>query len=68
MEIKRAAELLRGLADGVDPMTGRPLPDETRETEVAWLNGSSEPDIIYYDIGDAPEAGTTQQADSASGE
>ena len=28
MEIKRAAELLRGLADGVDPMTGRPLPDE----------------------------------------
>ena len=29
MEIKRAAELLRGLADGVDPMTGRPLPDES---------------------------------------
>ena len=27
MEIKRAAELLRGLADGVDPMTGQPLPD-----------------------------------------
>ena len=29
MEIKCAAELLRGLADGVDPMTGRPLPDES---------------------------------------
>ena len=29
MEIKRAVELLRGLADGVDPMTGRPLPDES---------------------------------------
>lgn len=29
MEIKRAAELLRGLADGVDPMTGQPLPDES---------------------------------------
>ena len=28
MEIKRAAELLRGLADGRDPITGARLPDE----------------------------------------
>ncbi len=44
-----------------------PLPDETRTTEQAWLDGSSEPDIIFYQAGAAPEAGTTQQADSASG-
>ena len=29
MEIKRAAELLRGLADGRDPITGARLPDES---------------------------------------
>ena len=29
MEINRAAELLRALADGIDPMTGQPLPDES---------------------------------------
>lgn len=29
MEIKRAAELLRGLADGRDPITGTRLPDES---------------------------------------
>lgn len=45
-----------------------PLPDETRETELAWLNGSSEPDIIFYESGDVPEAGTTGQADSAGGQ
>jgi len=44
-----------------------PLPDETRTSEQAWLDGSSEPDIIFYQAGAAPEAGTTQQADSASG-
>jgi len=46
-----------------------PLPDETQDTELAWLNGSSEPDIIFYESsGTAPTAGTTQQADSSSGE
>lgn len=45
-----------------------PLPDETRDTELAWLNGSSEPDIIFYQSGTAPEVGTEQQADSPSGE
>lgn len=28
-----------------------PLPDETRATELSWLNGSSEPDIIFYESG-----------------
>jgi len=45
-----------------------PLPDETRDTELAWLNGSSEPDIIFYKSGSAPEAGTKQEAASPSGE
>lgn len=45
-----------------------PLPDETQETELAWLNGSSEPDIIFYESGDVPTAGTSQEADSASSE
>jgi hypothetical protein len=42
-----------------------PLPDETQATELAWLNGTSEPDIIFYQSGAAPEVGTNQ---SASGE
>lgn len=42
-----------------------PLPDETQATELAWLNGTSEPDIIFYESGAAPEVGTNQ---SASGE
>ena len=29
METKRAIELLRGLADGIDPITGARLPDES---------------------------------------
>ena len=37
MEINRAAELLRALADGIDPMTGQPLPDES---------GYNRPEII----------------------
>lgn len=45
-----------------------PLPDETQDTELAWLNGSSEPDIIFYESGTAPEVGTDQQAGSPSGE
>lgn len=45
-----------------------PLPDETLDTELAWLNGSSEPDIIFYESGNVPEVGTTQQTDPASGE
>lgn len=45
-----------------------PLPDETRDTELAWLNGTSEPDIIFYQSGSVPEVGTEQQADSPSGE
>ena len=44
-----------------------PLPDETQATELAWLNGTSEPDIIFYQSGTAPEVGTQQQADSTSG-
>ena len=45
-----------------------PLPGETQATELAWLNGTSEPDVIFYQSGAAPEVGTEQQADSASGE
>ncbi|MDQ2700953.1 MAG: substrate-binding domain-containing protein [Actinomycetota bacterium] len=26
-----------------------PLPDEVRDTEQGWLNGTSEPDVIFYD-------------------
>ena len=26
-----------------------PLPDETRDTEQGWLDGTSEPDVIFYD-------------------
>jgi ABC-type phosphate transport system substrate-binding protein len=45
-----------------------PLPDETQDTELAWLNGNSEPDIIFYESGSGTQAGTQQEADSASGE
>lgn len=46
-----------------------PLPDETQATEQAWLDGSSEPDIIFYESsGTAPTVGTTQEAGSSSGE
>ncbi len=45
-----------------------PLPDETRATELAWLNGNSEPDIIFYETSTTPTVGTEQQADSVSGE
>ena len=45
-----------------------PLPDETQATELAWLNGSSEPDIIFYETSAAPQVGTEQEADSPSGE
>lgn len=45
-----------------------PLPDETQATEQAWLDGSSEPDIIFYESGGATEVGTRQQAASPSGE
>jgi ABC-type phosphate transport system substrate-binding protein len=45
-----------------------PLPDETQDTELAWLNGSTEPDIIFYESGSGTSAGTKQEADSASGE
>ncbi len=45
-----------------------PLPDDTQQTELAWLNGSSEPDIIFYESGAATTVGTTQEANSASGE
>ncbi len=39
-----------------------PLPDETQATELAWLNGTTEPDIIFYQSGAAPEVGTNQTA------
>lgn len=45
-----------------------PLPDETRDTELAWLNGSSEPDIIFYESGTAPELSTSQQVDANAGQ
>lgn len=45
-----------------------PLPDETRATEISWLNGTSEPDIIFYQSGGAPEASTSQQVDATAGE
>lgn len=45
-----------------------PLPDETQATEQAWLDGSSEPDIIFYESGGATEIGTRQQAAAPSGE
>ncbi len=45
-----------------------PLPDETQATELAWLNGTSEPDIIFYESGAGTQIGTQQEADSASGE
>lgn len=45
-----------------------PLPDETRDTEQAWLNGSSEPDIIFYESGAAPEVSTPEQVDATAGE
>jgi ABC-type phosphate transport system substrate-binding protein len=45
-----------------------PLPDETRDKEIAWLNGSSEPDIIFYKSSPALTIGTRQEADSPSGE
>jgi ABC-type phosphate transport system substrate-binding protein len=31
-----------------------PLPDETRDTEQSWLNGTSEPDVIFYDTSARP--------------
>ena len=45
-----------------------PLPDDTQATELAWLNGSTEPDIIFYESGSGTTVGTKQQADSASGQ
>lgn len=36
-----------------------PLPDETQNTELAWLNGSSEPDIIFYQSSGKPSTGDT---------
>jgi ABC-type phosphate transport system substrate-binding protein len=35
-----------------------PLPDETQATEQAWLNGSSEPDIIFYESGSGSTGGS----------
>ena len=36
-----------------------PLPDETQATEQAWLNGSSEPDIIFYESGSGSGTGNS---------
>ncbi|MBN8866930.1 MAG: substrate-binding domain-containing protein [Solirubrobacterales bacterium] len=42
-----------------------PLPDETRDTEQAWLDGSSEPDIIFYKSSPALEVGTSKKPNSS---
>lgn len=34
-----------------------PLPDEVRDTEQSWLNGSSEPDVIFYGTSGTDVAG-----------
>lgn len=39
-----------------------PLPDETRDTEQGWLNGTSEPDVIFYN------SASTQPKDSGEAE
>ncbi len=31
-----------------------PLPDEVRDTEQAWLDGTEQPDIIFYDVSTIP--------------
>jgi len=50
-----------------------PLPDETRDTEQSWLNGTSEPDVIFYNTpasaGSTNKSGTTgTTGDTAVGE
>ena len=43
-----------------------PLPDETQATEQAWLDGSSEPDIIFYDSGSTSNANSGKSGNSGS--
>lgn len=45
-----------------------PLPDETRDTEQSWLNGSSEPDVIFYDVTAAPAKKQTSSGTTTEGE
>jgi len=41
-----------------------PLPDETRDTEQSWLDGTSQPDVIYY----SPSTTTNKDSGTAEGE
>lgn len=38
-----------------------PLPDEVRDTEQSWLDGTSQPDIIFYDMASMPAEQSNQQ-------
>ncbi len=40
-----------------------PLPDETRDTEQSWLNGTSEPDVIFYDTGSSAAKSNNEPAE-----
>ncbi|MBK5233282.1 MAG: substrate-binding domain-containing protein [Thermoleophilia bacterium] len=39
-----------------------PLPDEVQVTEQDWLDGTSQPDIIFYDIASMPAKQSNKQA------
>lgn len=38
-----------------------PLPDEVRDTEQSWLDGTSQPDIIFYDVSATPAKKSNKQ-------
>lgn len=39
-----------------------PIPDDTLLAQQTWLNGSSEPDVVFYDVAPAPTAGNGPDA------
>ena len=39
-----------------------PLPDEVRDTEQSWLDGTEQPDIIFYDVSATPAKKNNEQA------
>jgi hypothetical protein len=43
-----------------------PIPDDTLLAQQTWLNGSSEPDVVFYDLPAAPAA--TDGQDAAQGQ